>query len=300
MEPLVYIAGAVLTLFLLAIVTFITRSKQNTGANEEGGIEVQPRQRDPRAPPVGAAPRRRGARQRLAAAARRQEEEEDDREELFDQIEMPEGKIGAKKLAKLQSKAEKRAAREAELAEREDRKKREAELEAKRKKAEEKEEMEEKLREEDEKKRKEEEEAREYEEYLKLKEAFSVDEEGTHEAELNEDTESLLQEFINYIKNMKVIMLEDLAAHFKIRTQDAIDRVQTLLEEEKLSGVMDDRGKFIYITQEEYEAVSKFIKQRGRVSITELVESSNQLIDMNPDNLDTLHKLTGSEVEAAV
>ena len=78
--------------------------------------------------------------------------------------------------------------------------------------------------------------------------------------------------------------------------QDAIDRVQTLLEEEKLSGVMDDRGKFIYITQEEYEAVAKFIKQRGRVSITELVESSNQLIDMNPDNLDTLHKLTGSEV----
>ena len=41
--------------------------------------------------------------------------------------------------------------------------------------------------EEEEKKRKEEEEAREYEEYLKLKEAFSVDEEGTHEAELNQD-----------------------------------------------------------------------------------------------------------------
>lgn len=59
---------------------------------------------------------------------------------------------------------------------------------------------------------------------------------------------------------------------------------------------MDDRGKFIYITQEEYEAVAKFIKQRGKVSITELVESSNQLINMNPDNIDTLHKLAAGEV----
>ena len=46
---------------------------------------------------------------------------------------------------------------------------------------------------------------------------------------------------------------------------------------------MDDRGKFIYITQEEYEAVAKFIKQRGRVSLSELAASSNQLVNMNPD-----------------
>lgn len=62
--------------------------------------------------------------------------------------------------------------------------------------------------------------------------------------------------------------------------------------------MIDDRGKFIYISMEEYEAVAKFIKQRGRVSITELAESSNQLINLNPDNKDTLHKLLGdSQIE---
>lgn len=60
-----------------------------------------------------------------------------------------------------------------------------------------------------------------------------------------------------------------------------IDRVRTLQEEGVLTGVMDDRGKFIYITQEEYEAVAKFIKQRGRVSIAELSESINQVICMD-------------------
>jgi hypothetical protein len=44
--------------------------------------------------------------------------------------------------------------------------------------------------------------------------------------------------------------------------------------------VIDDRGKFIFISQEELEAVGKFITQRGRVSISELAENSNRLISL--------------------
>lgn len=47
-------------------------------------------------------------------------------------------------------------------------------------------------------------------------------------------------------------------------------------------GVIDDRGKFIYISQEELDAVAKFVKQRGRVSLTELAENSNRLITLIP------------------
>lgn len=47
--------------------------------------------------------------------------------------------------------------------------------------------------------------------------------------------------------------------------------------------MIDDRGKFIYITMEELEAVAKFIRQNGRVSIAELAESSNRLITLDPD-----------------
>ena len=91
--------------------------------------------------------------------------------------------------------------------------------------------------------------------------------------------------------------LEDLAAHFKLKTQEAIDRVTTLLADGLLtgaaiqnilclppnifaSGVIDDRGKFIYISREELEAVAKYIKQQGRVSITDLAASSNKLIKL--------------------
>ena len=46
----------------------------------------------------------------------------------------------------------------------------------------------------------------------------------------------------------------------------------------RLTGVVDDRGKFIYISQEELEAVASFIKLQGRVSIQDLATASGSLI----------------------
>lgn len=180
----------------------------------------------------------------------------------------------------MEAKAEKKAQREAEEKSRSDKKEREKKMEEERKKAEEKEKLEEKKKEEEEKKIREAKEKKEYEEYLKMKEAFSVEEEGFEEGE--QDEQNLLQEFVNYIKNNKVVIIEDLAAHFKLKTQAAIDRIKDLQNDNILTGVIDDRGKFIYVSQEEMESVVKFIKQRGRVSISELVEHSNILINMTP------------------
>lgn len=50
----------------------------------------------------------------------------------------------------------------------------------------------------------------------------------------------------------------------------------------RLSGVMDDRGKFIYISQEEMKAVADYVKRQGRVSISHLASKSNQFIDLEP------------------
>ncbi|CAH0752388.1 unnamed protein product [Diatraea saccharalis] len=190
-------------------------------------------------------------------------------------------KMGAKKRAKLEAKLEKQKAREAELQMREMKKKRDEEMEEERRKAEEKQEEEERLREEEEKKAEEERKRREQEEYEAMKAAFSVESEGFEENE-EQDRESLLRDFIEYIKAQKVVLLEDLAAHFKLKTQAAIDRITDLQTSGELTGVIDDRGKFIYVSQKELEDVAKFIKQRGRVSITDLAESSNELINLNP------------------
>ncbi|NXK56371.1 DDRGK protein, partial [Chauna torquata] len=236
--------------------------------------------------------RRRNLGNRMIAQRRAQQAEdwaegniwlkEDDAEE------MPEhqvsGKIGAKKQRKLEEKQARKAQREAEEAEREERKKLESKREEERRKEEERIRLEEERQEEEKRKAKEEEEKREYEEYLKLKESFVVEEEGVEESMTEEESRSFLMEFLEYVKKTKVIQLEDLASHLGLRTQDAINRIQDLMADGTLTGVIDDRGKFIYITPEEMAAVAQYIKQRGRVSIAELVQASNSLINLQPDS----------------
>ncbi|KAF1512986.1 DDRGK domain-containing protein 1, partial [Eudyptes sclateri] len=208
--------------------------------------------------------------------------EEDDAEEVPEfQVS---GKIGAKKQRKLEEKQARKAQREAEEAEREERKKLESKREEERRKEEERIRLEEERQEEEKRKAKEEEEKREYEEYLKLKESFVVEEEGVEESMTEEESRSFLMEFLEYVKKTKVIQLEDLASHLGLRTQDAINRIQDLMADGTLTGVIDDRGKFIYITPEEMAAVAQYIKQRGRVSIAELAQASNSLINLQPDS----------------
>lgn len=189
-------------------------------------------------------------------------------------------KMGAKKRAKLEAKLEKRKAREAIEHIREEKKKLEEIQEEERKKIEEKAEEEERQRIEEEKRLEEIRKKKEQAEYEALKSAFIVEGEGFDEEDEGQD--NTLTEFITYIQEQKVVVLEDLAAHFKLKTQAVIDRVTDLQASGELTGVIDDRGKFIFISTSELEDVARFIKQRGRVSITDLAESSNNLINLNP------------------
>lgn len=190
-------------------------------------------------------------------------------------------KMGAKKRAKLEAKEQKRILREQELKLREEKKAKDAKQDEERKKLEETEAETERKLVEAERIAREERERKEYEEYLKMKEAFSVEEEGFEEAD-DAEKENLLADFIKYVKDNKVVVLEDLAIEFKLKTQQAIDRLQELQANGTLTGVIDDRGKFIYVSEDELLSVAKFIKQRGRVSIAELAECSNKLINLTP------------------
>ncbi|XP_015109810.1 DDRGK domain-containing protein 1 [Diachasma alloeum] len=281
MDVAVLVSIAAGLVALIVLLTLLSRKK--TDKNEAAG-----------GPPARAQPLRRAAgvrnaRRRMQDRQHREPpdeandaSDEDENVEPTDKPEMPEGKLGAKKRAKLEAKAERKQQREALEREREERKKREQQAQEESDKRREKERLEELAQEEADKKAREERERIEQEEYLKMKEAFSVEEEG-YDVVNEEEQKNLLQEFLDYIKATKVVVLEDLAGHFNMKTQSVIERIQDLQANGRLTGVIDDRGKFIYISQEELESVAKFVKQRGRVSIAELAENSNRLINLNSE-----------------
>jgi len=273
MDVMGWMVVALVLCLLLAVLTYVKQSQGVSGGGEE-------RRRPQEALVRGPGGRRGGARMRRPVEREDSEEEagQEEREELEEAgIKVPDGKIGKKKMEKLQAKADKKLQREAEQKEREENKKKREKMDEEEKLKREQEKEEERKIEEEEKKIREEKERKEQEEYDKLKAAFSVEEEGCDAGEEGDEENKLLK-FINYIKETKVVLLEDLAAQFHLKTQEAIDRVVQLQADGLLTGVIDDRGKFIYVSQEELEAVAKFIRQQGRVSITDLAMSSNQLI----------------------
>ncbi|CEG39610.1 Uncharacterized conserved protein [Plasmopara halstedii] len=135
--------------------------------------------------------------------------------------------------------------------------------------------------EEQERKLKEEKEKKEKEEFDQWKQMFTIEEKGSKLAEDSEENQTLLQEFIDYVKSHKVVLLEDLAAKFNLTTQEAIDRIETLQTVNRLTGIVDDRGKFIYITEKEMDTVVKFIERRGRLGFAELAKECNKIIRLD-------------------
>jgi len=114
----------------------------------------------------------------------------------------------------------------------------------------------------------------EEEEYNKWKGFMTVTETGT------QDDEASIEAFVDYIEKAKVVALSDLASQFGLAQQATIQRVQELEASGRLSGVIDDRGKFVSVTKQEMEQITRFIRQRGRVSLAELVDASSKLIVM--------------------
>jgi len=192
----------------------------------------------------------------------------------------PEQKIGKKKLAKLQAKGEARALREQEQVEREERKRRD-EIRQK-----EEENMRTKLEEEDRKMEesrkliREERERREHEQYIQLKKSFQLEEQGFDENFDENGFGKLAEQFIKFVKSAKVVHIDELASHFRLKPNDVINTLNSLVLEKSITGVFDDRGKFIYVSESELNAVAKYINQRGRVSLQELIEYSNRLISL--------------------
>ena len=248
--------------------------------HEKGGVNaggVRGRVAEEEAEVVGGGGARRGALARMRAR-RQAGGESDEEDEQFEDG----PKVGKKKGAKLDAKEDRRANREAEeeararkkeKQEKREEEDKEAADERRRKKVEEEEAA---LKALEEKKKSEE------EEFEKWKDMFETADDGAQADEDLEESQGMLQEFIDYIKNKKIAALDEVASEFKLKSQEVVNRVEGLEAMGRLTGLLDDRGKFIYISLDEMKSVAKWINVQGRITVSDLAVESNRLIDLNP------------------
>jgi len=138
---------------------------------------------------------------------------------------------------------------------------------------------------------------REEEEFAKWTAKFAVEKEGEDAAD---DLDLSVENFVKYVQMRKVVRLEDLSADFRMKTSAAIDRLKDLEKVGRLNGIFDDRGKYLYITQQEMSDVAAWLTDKGRLNRKELLAACNRLIRMDPtaDDLDTLRREARSTMES--
>ena len=161
-------------------------------------------------------------------------------------------------------------------------KEREAKLLLKEKEKEEKENQikQELIRMEEEKKKKDD------EEYDQWKDFIKVGEEGEEGIDFNK--EEVINQFLDYIKIRKVVSLEDLSGTFKLNPNKIVEKLNQYEKEGRILGIIDDRGKYIYITEKEMGLIEKMLTNRGRISKADLIKECNRLIRFEPTEKDKI------------
>nr|CCC51278.1 conserved hypothetical protein [Trypanosoma vivax Y486] len=78
------------------------------------------------------------------------------------------------------------------------------------------------------------------------------------------------------VKN--ILILAEVARKHDVTVDIAVKLIESLLKDGTISGVFDERGKFVLVAEEHYLKVAEFIQLRGRVSMKELVRECNRVI----------------------
>ncbi|CAN8066003.1 unnamed protein product [Agarophyton chilense] len=269
---------AVLFMFLIALVGLLQRVRN--APERERDTEL-PTASAPQATPRAQAENAQAPRRRRGGLARMQRDIAQAQAQAMDvggSETESRSKGGKKKEARREAKREAQQARQAAL---ERMREREAQLDEERREEEEAAAEARAQEEEEARKVADEREKKEKEEYESWRHLISVADEGEEATQAEEESEGLLERFCAFVRGGKVVVLEDLAAHFGMKTEEVIDRLSRLEQSGELSGFFDDRGKFIYVSREEMEEVARFIEKRGRISIQELAMKSSQLLHLD-------------------
>ena len=154
-------------------------------------------------------------------------------------------------------------------------------LEKEREKEEQEKQLQEELKRVEEEKKK-----KEDEEYNKWKNMIKVGEEG--EDRMDFTKEETINQFLDYIKIRKVVSLEDISGTFKLNPNDIVMKLNQYEKEGRIMGIIDDRGKYIYITEKEMGLIEKMLTNRGRISKADLIKECNRLIRFEPTEQDKI------------
>ena len=93
------------------------------------------------------------------------------------------------------------------------------------------------------------------------------------------ETTLTVHEWIEELKENKLIHVDDLAKRFSISSEDVRKRIQLLLDSSRVTGVLEPDGRFIYISPRDLSAIASFVLKQDKISLQDLTIACNKIIN---------------------
>jgi hypothetical protein len=78
----------------------------------------------------------------------------------------------------------------------------------------------------------------------------------------------------------KIVLVEELAASFGVKTAVALARIRALEASGRLKGCFDERGKFIHVEDAELDALAAYITQCGRATLADIGREAARIMQV--------------------
>jgi hypothetical protein len=84
-----------------------------------------------------------------------------------------------------------------------------------------------------------------------------------------------VQEWIDEMKDTRNFLMTEMATSFKLPEEKVVQRIQELIKEGRVAGVMEDKGRFLFIAEDELHSIAESLIERGSLSITDVAAVCN-------------------------
>jgi site-specific DNA-cytosine methylase len=85
-----------------------------------------------------------------------------------------------------------------------------------------------------------------------------------------------VQEWIDEMKDRRTVLTTEIATSFELPEEKVVQRIQELIQEGRVAGVMEGNGRFIFIAEDELHSIAESLIERGVLSLSDVAAVCNE------------------------
>jgi hypothetical protein len=78
------------------------------------------------------------------------------------------------------------------------------------------------------------------------------------------------------MKDRRTVLVTEIATSFELAEEKVLQRIQELIKEGRVAGVMEGDGRFIFIAEDELHSIAESLIEHGSLSLADVAAVCNK------------------------